>query len=129
MVPPVTFISMFDINVALYVWITFSINSSALDDEVPEYDLGLAAELRNIKDDVVDADGSRDERESIKMSAPAMRSEPLGTVFIERKSKHCLFRVPVGKTSKSTIAIILPHHKSDSLWLITSSILCFYGYQ
>ena len=50
-------------------------------------DLGLAAELSPIKDDVVDADGSKEDIDSTYWTTPAMRSEPVGTLFIEKKSK------------------------------------------
>ena len=48
--------------------------------------VGLAAELGDLKDDVVEAE-KEEAMEEAKWAQPAMRSEPVNKVFIEQRSE------------------------------------------
>ena len=54
-------------------------------DTEPGVDLGLAAELGDLHEDVVEV---KEDTEHVQWSnSPAMRSEPIGKIYIEKESK------------------------------------------
>ena len=57
-----------------------------VEDEV--YEVGLAAELGELKEDVIMSDSMEQKREDATWAQPAMRSEPVSKVFIEQKGKR-----------------------------------------
>ena len=68
--------------------------------------LGLAAELADMEEDVVVDDD--DQIESRWTAVPAMKSEPLNKVFVEKQSKNIIV---VLSASELTMNLFMPVHE------------------
>lgn len=63
---------------------------SETEEDEGEVEVGLAAQLGDLKDDIIEAEKAEEAaKEEAVWAQPAMKSEPISKVFIEQKSKPC----------------------------------------